>query len=242
MSKFACGKFLLGRCPHQDSPSTCTLAHDKNLAPFCHLWARGECGGCYKRHYYLEKETGKVAVKREPGDEEEYSEKSNKRQKIAVKNNIYVTKVKQEMQMLKIKKKIDESSGIKNMHVHGDVPKSRKSLIENIRDDTSSKSSRPTPGVPTGRANANLEALGWPRKKKFSFGLVQPGSARLDDSGGAGGYNLASALRKTSKQVELQRDDTLTDFYARKERDSGQTRAMLKKNSAATPEHEEEEL
>lgn len=122
------------------------------------------------------------------------------------------------------------------------------------RKSSSSKSARPPPGVPTGGANANMEALGRPRKKKSSSGL--------DESGGADGYNpaslLKSALSKTSKQdkespkkssgsstkkEKVQRDDPPreksrsrerpkniinlkeeTDFYARKERDGGQAR------------------
>ena len=109
MSKFPCGKFLLGRCPHQGSPSTCTLAHDWDLAPFCHLWAKGECGGCYKRHYYLERDGGKEVVKRELNDEEEYSERSNKRQKIVVKNKISLTEMNQEVQTTEIKKEVDDN-------------------------------------------------------------------------------------------------------------------------------------
>ena len=64
-SRFPCGQSLLGQCLHQDYSSTCTLANDRDLAPFCYLWARGECGGCYKRHYYLENDGEKVVFRRE---------------------------------------------------------------------------------------------------------------------------------------------------------------------------------
>jgi hypothetical protein len=38
-----------------------------DLAPFCEQWARGECGGCSRRHYYIHSDcgSGQVAVKTE---------------------------------------------------------------------------------------------------------------------------------------------------------------------------------
>ena len=67
MGKYPCGLFLLGKCPNMGDSSGCRRGpHDKDLAPFCEAWARGECTGCYRRHYYLPEDNKLVAIKTEP--------------------------------------------------------------------------------------------------------------------------------------------------------------------------------
>ena len=67
MGKFPCGLFLMGKCPNMGDPSGCRRGpHNRDLAPFCETWARGECTGCYRRHYYLAEDNKLVAIKTEP--------------------------------------------------------------------------------------------------------------------------------------------------------------------------------
>lgn len=67
MGKFPCGLFLLGKCPNVGDPSGCRKGpHNQDLAPFCKSWARGQCTGCYMRHYYLAADNKLLAIKAEP--------------------------------------------------------------------------------------------------------------------------------------------------------------------------------
>ena len=147
MRKFPCGQFLLGRCPHMTSPSSCSLPHDKDLAPFCDLWSKGRCGGCYKRHYYLQNDGQKVVVKRELEDEE-YSEQKNKRPKtedkikkehkikIEAKNKTEIkTKSKAEIK-IKTEPNVENEYKIKSeVIVNGKIQYNREFLIK-LQEDT----------------------------------------------------------------------------------------------------------
>ena len=138
MSKLPCGQFVLGQCPHQTSPSSCPLVHDQDLAPFCHLWASGQCGGCYRRHYYLQKdaEANQAVVKLELEEEEEYFERRQNSIKIEERSKILVDEMKQEGDPKVVKKELDAPSGLEIMQVDGDVLESGQRNFGKVANDT----------------------------------------------------------------------------------------------------------